>query len=82
MMMVELVSTKCVNIKMITFADDFNAAGKLKSFLQWWTTLLEVGPKLGYFSELTKSWLITKPETNAIVKELFKDIKVKITNSG
>ena len=82
MMMVELVSTKCNDIKMIAFADDFNAAGKLKSILQWWTTLLEVGPKFGYFPEFTKSWLITKPETNAIGKQLFKDTKVKITNLG
>ena len=32
--------------------------------------------------EPTKSWLITKPETHAIVKESFKDAKVKIKNSG
>ena len=35
MMMVELVSTKCGDTKIV-------AAGKLKSLLQWWTTLLEV----------------------------------------
>ena len=39
MMMVELVSTKRDDIKMVAFADDFSAAGKLKSLLQWWTTL-------------------------------------------
>ena len=82
MMMVELVSTKCDDIKMVAFADDFSAAGKLKSLLQWWTTLLEVGPKFGYFPEPAKSWLITKRGTNAIGKKLFKDTKVKITNSG
>ena len=35
MMMVKLVSTKCYDIKMVAFADDLNAAGKLKSLLQW-----------------------------------------------
>ena len=35
MMMVELVSTKRDDIKMVAFADDFSAAGKLKSLLQW-----------------------------------------------
>ena len=42
MMMVELVSAKCDDIKMVAFADDFSAARKLKSLLQWWTILLEV----------------------------------------
>ena len=82
MMMVELVSTKCDDIKMVAFADDFGVAGELKSLLQWWATLLKVGPKFSYFPEPAKSWLITKPETHAIGKELFKDTKIKITNSG
>ena len=46
MMMVDLVSTKCDDIKMAVFTDDFSAAGKLKSLLQWWTRLLELGPNL------------------------------------
>ena len=61
-------------MKMVAIADDFSAAGKLKSLLQWWTTLLKVEPKFGYFPEPAKSWLITKPETHA----LFKYVKVKI----
>ena len=79
--MVELVSTKCDDMEMVAFADHFSAAGNLKSLLQWWTALLEVGPKFDYFSEPAKPWLITKPEIHAIGKELFKDTKVKITNS-
>ena len=54
MMMVELVSKKCDDIKMVAFADDFGAAGELKSLLQLWTTFFEVGPKCGYFPEPTK----------------------------
>ena len=67
---------------MVAFADDFSAAGKLKSLLQQWTTLLEVGPKFCYFPEPAKSWLITNSGTHVIGKELFKDTKIKITNLG
>ena len=63
---------------MVAIADDFSAAGKLKSLLQWWTTLPELGPTFRNFPEPAKSWLITKPETHA----LFKYVKVKIKNSG
>ena len=76
-MMVDLVSTKYDDIKMAAFTDDFSAAGKLKSFLQWWITLLELGPKFGYLPEPAKSWLITKPEKHPIGKELFKDNKFR-----
>ena len=59
-------------MKMVAIADDFSAAGKLKSLLQWWTTLLEVGHKFGYFPEPAKSWLITKPETMHLEKNFSK----------
>ena len=82
MMMIELVTTRCDDIKMVVFADDSSAAEQLTSLLQWWTTLLEIGPKFGYYHEPKKSWLITKLETHTLAKEVFKTTKVKITNSG
>ena len=82
MMIIELVTTRCDDLKMVAFVDDFSAAGKLSSFLQWWTTLLEIGPKFGYYPEPKKSWLITKLETHTLAKEVFETTKVKITNSG
>ena len=62
---------------MVVFADDFSAAGKLRSLLQWWIALLEIGQKFVYFPEPTKSWLITKFETHALGKEHFKKKKSK-----
>ena len=34
-MMIELVTTRCDDIKMVAFADGFSAAGKLTSLLHW-----------------------------------------------
>ena len=67
-MMIEISNHECDDIKMVTFADDFTAAEKLKSVCQWWTKLLEIGPKFGYFPEPRKLWLITKFETHSIGK--------------
>ena len=80
--MIELVTTRCDDIKMIAFADDFSAARKLTSLLQWWTTLLEIGPKFGYYPKPKKSWLITKLETHTLAKGVFETTKVKRTKSG
>ena len=55
-------------MKIVAFADGFSAAGKFKFFLQWWTALLEVGPKFVFFPEPTKSWLTTHFETHGLGK--------------
>ena len=67
-MMIELVTTKCDDIKMVAFADDLSGVGKSKSTLQWWTALLEIGLKLDYFPEPTKPWLITMFESQVLEK--------------
>ena len=72
-----LVTKICDNMKMVIFVDDFSVAGKLKSLLQLWTTLLEMKSY-----EPIKLWLITKFETHALGKEIFKNTKSNITNSG
>ena len=80
-MMTELDNTKCDDIKIVVFADDFSATWKLKSFFQWWTVLVEIGPKFGYCPEPTKLF-ITKFETHALGKELFNNTKLKIKYSS
>ena len=45
---------------MVAYADDFSTAGSISSLKYWWDRLCELGPKFGYFSETTKSWLIVK----------------------
>ena len=59
LIMIELVTTKCDEIKMVAFADDFSAAGKLKSLLYWGTALAEIEIKFSCFPEPTQLWLNT-----------------------
>ena len=76
-MMTELVTTKCEKKKMVAFVDDFSAAEKLKSLLQWWATLFKIGPKFGYFPEPIKSCLVTKFEILALGKKYFQIFQSK-----
>ena len=56
--------------KQMTYADDITGAGKLEALRAWWEYLLHLGPKIGYFPEPSKSWLIVKP---AMYQEALKE---------
>ena len=83
----ELVTKICDNMKMVVFVDDFSVAGKLKSLLQIVDNITWSRTKFGDFTDIKsyepiKLWLITKFETHALGKEIFKNTKWNITNSG
>ena len=66
-------------VKQIAFADDLNGAAKINSLHYWWNNLLIFGPKIGYFPEPSKSWLIVKSEKLKEAEQVFNDSKVNIT---
>ena len=35
-------------VRVLAYADDFSAAGKLEDLRKWWNTLTIIGPKFGY----------------------------------
>ena len=46
----------------IWFADDAASGGKLEALRRWWDALLRFGPLFGYHVNVSKSWLLVKPE--------------------
>ena len=46
--------------KSVAGADDLSAVGHVKDLKFWWDNLISLGPKFGYFSQPSKSWLIVK----------------------
>ena len=64
------------------FADDFAGAGDLRAVREWWDLVVEHGPKLGYYPNAEKSWLIIKPDRNEEAKELFGNTNINITTQG
>ena len=45
-------------VKQVSYADDLAAGGKLENIKIWWDLLTNLGPKIGYFPNSSKSWLI------------------------
>ena len=44
----------------MAYADDFSTAGNLQNLRRWWSVLIEIGWKFGYYPKPTKSWLLVK----------------------
>ena len=59
--------------KQCWFADDASGAGTAIQLKKWWDTLIEDGPGYGYHPKDDKCWLITKPEKEEIIREIFKE---------
>ena len=67
----------------LAFADDLASGGKLEDILAWWKSLKELGPKIGYYPNESKSWLIVKRETSEdAAKIVFVDSEINITSEG
>ena len=68
------------NFNVTANADDFSAAGNLKNLRRWWSVLTEIGPKLGYYPEPTKTWLaVNKSCDSEKVESAFFRTKLKTT---
>ena len=68
--------------KMVAFADDVTAVGKLQSLRAWWDNLMELGPMFGYTPQPTKSWLIVKEQHQERAKEIFGGTNIQISTRG
>ena len=64
--------------KQCWFADDASGAGTAIQLKKWWDTLIEYC----YHPKDDKCWLITKPEKEEIIREIFKETEINITTEG
>ena len=74
---VDITSKIDDSTKTAAYADDVTAAGKIIQLKNWWKTLCILGPKFGYYPELSKSWLIVKEKAKQRAFTVFKDNAIK-----
>ena len=48
------------DVNQVWYADDASGAGKITRLREWWDQLNSFGPKYGYFTNICKTWLVTK----------------------
>ena len=73
---------KQTNVKSAAYADDYFGAGNIRDLRQWWGKLETIGPKYGYKTNASKTWLIVKEEKEKDARELFRDTNIEITTEG
>ena len=65
------------------YADDSSAGGKIEGIKIWWDTLLEQGPKYGYYPKASKTVLIVKnSEDLDLAQKVFSGTGIKIESEG
>ena len=62
------------------YADDSACLASFENLLTWFKTLVDEGPKYGYFPEPEKSFLIVHPKCVEHAKTYFKDWKINIVS--
>ena len=50
-----LLNEYSANVNVMVYADDFSVAGNSQDLRRWWSVLTEIGPKFGYYPELTQT---------------------------
>ena len=78
----EFIIIKEYNSKEVTFANDLAVAGKINEIKSSWDVIGKIGPKYGYFSKASKSYLIVKNQHAGVVSVVFNETDVKITTEG
>lgn len=65
-------------VKHAAFADDLSGIGELVHLRCWWDNIVTLGPKLGYYPDASKLWLVVKPTVEEKSQQIFRDTRIKI----
>ena len=77
-----IISNNTGNLIHVALPDDLTGVGKIQELIEWWKNVLNYGFYLGYYVNVSKSWLIMKEEYIEIANEAFQDYNIKITTDG
>ena len=81
-LLTSIISNNTGNVIHVAFPDDLAGMVKTDELTEWWKNVLHCSPYLGYYVNVSKSWLIMKEEYIDIANETFQDYNVKITTDG
>ena len=81
-LLTSIISNNTGNLIHVASPDDLIGEGKTHQLTEWRKNVLHYGPYLGYYVNVSKSWLTVKEEYIEIANETFQDYNIKITTDG
>ena len=81
-LLTSIISNNTGNMIHVAFPDDLTGVGKTHELIESWKNVLHYGPYLGYYVNVSKSWLIMKEEYIEMANETFQDYNIQITTDG
>ena len=79
---IPLIRRLDAHCKQVWYADDSAAIGPLDKVKLWWDTLLNEGPKYGYYPNSTKTWLVVEESQLESANDIFSNTGVNVTTEG
>ena len=77
-----LIHSLNADVKLVWYADDASACGKIQALRSWWDKLVSTGPAYGYNVNAPKTWLVVKESYLSTAKQVFQDTGVNVTTEG
>ena len=74
---IPLLQRLSAGVEQVWYADDVCACGRLGALREWWNHHCELGPSLGYFINVAKTWLVTKSHVQQDTLLSFRGSKSK-----
>ena len=66
--------------KQVWFADDDTAGGDLADLKIWWDYISDIGPDYGYYTNVSKTWLIVRDRNLKEAMSFFLGTGMSITS--
>ena len=66
----------------IWYADDASGSGEISKLRDWWDHLNTIGPNYGYYTNASKTWLLTKKDYYLKADAAFSGTGVHITTNS
>ena len=80
--LIRKLKSKVNDVNQVWYADDASGAGKANRLREWWDLINTEGPKYGYFTNASKTWLVSKEDCLLCAAAAFADTDVKVTSEG